>query len=257
MNTEADTADRYAAWTSYGVAGVLDATDRCWGFVRQHVNAMLESLCQHHHAGNAVAMGRHLGRGKSTSWHWVNGASRPRHEALQKISFAYQVPLVDLLLGSIEAISSSLPRPLPTREMARGSYVRSINPWGLPMVKKLILDATLNPRLHGIFSFAELEKRTGISVRILRSSFPDELALLRVSIDTLRKIDAADAAKKREATVHNAIINVLASLPAGTYPSRRLVAKTIAKRFFRLTHREENSIPTFIKQLLETGRTVF
>lgn len=86
--------------------------------VARNVSSLLRALAQHHGV-NGKRLGQIVQRPEGTVSAWLHGLYRPNVGGLLAISYAFHVPLQDLLLGQLGAVATSTIRTVPKALGAR------------------------------------------------------------------------------------------------------------------------------------------
>jgi len=241
---------RYEYWTATSIEAMLDRPNESWDRSASSLALMLNALCSRHHADNVTDMGRHLNRGKGSVWGWLHGNIRPNNETLQTISFAYQIPMDDLLLGNVQPLESAKLVVIPHHRSRRRNYVRALVRYDDADVLKLLRQIARSPHDTKVRTMRDIGRAVGRSPRDLRRMFPEDMALAKSALADLRAVCADRRRADRQANIHVEIGLVLNAMPPHINPSRRRMVKLMASRGVTLTYQEEAKLPGLIQQLL-------
>lgn len=241
---------RYEYWAATSIEAMLDRPNESWDRSASSLALMLNALCNRHHADDMTDMGRHLNRGKGSVWGWLHGNIRPNNEALQMISFAYQIPMHDLLLGNFQALESAKLVVIPRHRSRRRSYVRALVRYDDADVLTLLRQTARSPQDTKVRTMRDLGKAVGRSPRDLLRRFPDEMALAKGALAALRAVHVDRRRADRQANLLDEIALALDALPPEINPSRRRMVKLMASRGVTLTYQEEARLPDLIQQML-------
>lgn len=105
-----DDHSRYMLWVAQSFSDLFDIRATA---LESGPRKMLVALADYHFEGNCAKLARSIHRAKSTVSTWTTGAGAMGWQTLCDVSYAFHVPLKDMLEGNLEAVQTSVIRPLP------------------------------------------------------------------------------------------------------------------------------------------------
>jgi hypothetical protein len=160
--------------------------------VRKNVSLILTELAKYHGL-NAKSLGSLLRRPPGTVSSWLAGKYAPSTGGLLSISFAFHVPLQDLLIGDRRAIGASAMRNVPK---ALGSKTKGKAPTRLSNdALNLLLDSLRCGHHPNLISLVDAARFLDVSAKHLRQKAPPK-AYSQLSA-LIRKQKAAWIAERR------------------------------------------------------------
>jgi len=105
-----DDQSKYMLWVAQSFSDLLDAKATA---TKSGPREMLLALADFHYEGNCAKLARSIHRAKSTVSTWTTGAGAMGWQTLCDASYAFHVPMKDILEGNLDAVQTSVVRTLP------------------------------------------------------------------------------------------------------------------------------------------------
>lgn len=166
-----DEHSRYLLWAARAYADLLDepvpsGTDGGYGF-----RLTLERVREFHFQSKMSALALSLDRNKSIVCTWLSGGCAPSWSAVCDVSFAFHLPIRDVLAGNADCVQVSVPRRLPLAALrTKRRTASSVDRPALLAVFSGLASGS-HPRVR---SLAQLAQVVNISVREMRRLAPAE-----------------------------------------------------------------------------------
>lgn len=256
MDEDRDEATKYLLWVSRSFADLLDSPiepdiDAGTGF-----RSTLERLRDFHFEGKSSHLASALDRNKSVVATWLSQRSSPSWKAISAISFAFHIPIHEVLTGAEDCIQVSYHRALPL-QMSGRRLRRRPQRSDLPALLSLFAKIQAGGLPH-IQTMTGLVPVLNISVREMRRLAKAEALKVAKTLTSRRKraksmVDAA----RMDALMHEIFRIVRNFYRLGRRPSRRAVAQELRLAGFSMRRNEHKLIFQVRDQvLLEKATTV-
>lgn len=221
LQEERDEHSSYLLWTARAYADLLDepadaGTDGGHGF-----RLTLERVREFHFQSNMSALASSLDRNKSIVCTWLSGGCAPSWNAVCDVSFAFHLPIRDVLAGSADCVQVSVPRRLPLAALRTKRRTASPVERSTLLAVFSALASGAHPRVR---SLAQLARVANVSVREMRRLASAEtkavatlLADRRLAVKSLQDSNRKDA-------LTSALKSIVETICTnGQNPTRRLI----------------------------------
>lgn len=250
-----DEATKYLLWVSRSFADLLDSPiepgiDAGIGF-----RSTLERLRDFHFGGKSSHLASALDRNKSVVATWLSQRSSPSWRAINAISFAFHIPIHEVLAGAEDCIQVSYHRALPlqvSERRARRRPQRSDLPALLCLFAKIQAGG-----LPHIQTMTGLVPVLNISVREMRRLAKAEAQEVAKTLTFRRKRAKAMVDAARMDALMREIFHIVRKFyQHGRRPSRRAVAKELRLAGFSMRRNEHKLIFQVRDQVLLEQATI-
>lgn len=248
-----DEHTQFLFWQAKTYANLLDhplpiQLDAGQGFID-----VLHALAKRHFDGNFAALSRSVERNKSVLCTWLKGRGLPRWDALVEISYAFQIPLPEMLLGQCEGISISEIRRLPLASITRLTHPRKLpQQRNIEEIRAFLakVEAGEFPWLHSIGKVAE---RLNTAPRHLRRILPPEVAQLSAILANRRNQSKIRRREDRERLLRQEVPQaVLKILNSDRQATRRAINRSLSEAGISVMHREGPLIKELVRRTLDS-----
>lgn len=228
LDFDHDHTAKYLAWVAECSAQLVAVEGQAQLEVYAGFPEMIRGLADHHFEGQIAPLARVLGRPKSLVTGWARGQCRPRWGALCQLSYAFHVPMIDLLTGNTGAIAVSVEHRLPLDAVTRKPRRRKSSKTKEEIEQ--FLDQVSAGQRSGINSVLRAAEELGMNVKSLRNTVPTRVAALAVTLAERRRALSAHRAAAHEARLVSALPSVVERLRDEGVPlTRRAIEQALGK----------------------------
>lgn len=169
-----------------------------------------------------------LERNRSVVATWLAGRASPSWQALCEISFAFQLPLLELLQGQIDCVEFSKVQRLPLASLDRLTHPRKLpERRDVAQIHKLLARVERG-ELPNVLTLADIGARLGIHPRDLSRLAKDDVARLSPILAKRRATLSEQKKKSRERSMREEVPKIVARmLEQGQRATRRAVDREL------------------------------
>lgn len=250
LNESKDDHSLYLYWTAKSFADLLDTPisrdiDARAGFIK-----VLKSLSIEHFNGVYAHLASAIARNKSVISTWFAGRAAPSWEALCEISFVFQIPISEMLLGQTDAVAISTIRHLPSTVAKRLTQPRKLPEKRRPSDLQDLLTAVENGEITSLRSMSAIANRLGIHPREFYRLAPERAKPVAKLLAKRRSATRAIKQSAREWALRETIPRIVSDLiNRSEGVTRRNVDKELAIAGLPVNHSES----AFIRELVQTA----
>ena len=224
--------------------------------VSENINGVLRALTSKHFNGSYAALARAVERNKSVLCTWLKGNGSPSWRALIEISYVFQLPLSELLLGQYDGVSISEIRRLPLASVARLTHPRKLPQRRSIEDLKSFLEKVEAGEISSLTSLVSVAERLNINPRELRRILPVECIQLSKVLADRRRHSRKRKQEDRERLLRDEIPNaILKVLSIGQHPTRRAIHKSLTEVGISVMRREGPLINEIVQHTLASVTT--
>jgi hypothetical protein len=252
-----DEHTQFLFWLARTYANLLETPLPSQLDVSQGINEVLRALAEKHFEGNYAALARAVDRNKSVLCTWLKGKGSPSWRALTEISYVFQLPLPELLLGQYDGVSISTIRKLPLASITRLTHPRKLPQRRNTEDIKSFLAGVEIGKISNLTTLNSVAKRLNINPRELRRIAPIESAELSKVLADRRKLSRSRKQEDRERLFRDEIPKAVSKLlNNGLQPTRRALHKLLTEVGISVMRREGSLVKEIVQQTLEHGNYV-
>ena len=246
-----DEYSRYLIWIARSFADLLDSpllphTDIGPGFRK-----VIIALSELHFNGVSAQLASAIERNRSVVSTWLAGRASPGWRALCEISFTFQVPLRELLLGQLDAVALSAVGQLPITALERLTNPRKLPEQRNKEEIQLLLAKVERGELPHVLTLATVAERLNINPRDLSRIVPEDASRLSLVLaDRRSQIRRRKAISREQALCEEvqAVVNRL--LQKGQRTSRRAIDNELASAGLAVRRGEAPFIRELVRRAL-------
>ncbi|WP_231495425.1 hypothetical protein [Hylemonella gracilis] len=256
LDEDRDGLSKYLIWVARSFADLLAnpvaaTTDAGSGF-----RTTLQKIRDFHFQGVSAHLALSLDRNKSVIATWLSRGSAPSWQAMSTVSYAFHVPLQEMLTGSKDCIPVSFHRPLPLLVTSSHRPRRRPQRTDIPSLLKLFARVHAGELPH-IQTLTALSPILNISVREMRRIAKNETQAVAevLSLRRKRAQEKKDLVRKNALTFE-AFRIVQSFYELGRHPSRRAIEKELRLLGYSMRRKEYELIAQIRNEVLKgQGRT--
>lgn len=223
-----DDAARYSCWVAQALSELLESKPSPTDDVQPKFAQALRKLANEHHEGTMSHLARQIGRNRSVVAAWTSGLARPGWDVLCGVSYVYQIPLSDLMMGEVSVLAKVAPKVLPSTVVPRQGRKRRKPQKRDPHEVAMFLDLASRGLYRGITSVQQAAEALRVNVRTLYGLVPDEAKKAAAAFAEIRRSRSAEKDAQRlsklKSLIEGATIELLASKGEVT---RRALAEAV------------------------------
>lgn len=249
LESSSDSHSNYLLWVSRSFAHLLELPLEEDIDVASGIRSILTKLAEYHFAGIVAHLAAEIRRNRSVVTTWLKGNASPSWQALCEISFAFQIPLRDLLRGDTDCVTFSSIRTLPLAILKRLTHPRKLpQKRDVPEIRKF-LDRVARGELKNVLTIREIEVRLRINRKWLAKHLPEETCGLSATLEERRKQHLDQKRSTRRHALQEGVRAAVARLRSqGKSVSRRSVDRELALHGILIGRRESPEVLGFVRE---------
>lgn len=251
LEEKRDEHSQFLFWVAKSFADLLESPLPAQLNVGSGVNEVLRALAEKHFDGKYAPLAKAVERNKSVFCTWLKGNGSPSWRVLSEISFAFQIPLSELLQGQFDGVSFSSIRPLPLAAITRLTHPRKLPERRDIGTVRLFLANVEKGTIPNLITLRSVAKRLNIDVRELRRIAPIETSQLSNVLASRRKLSRKRKQEGRDRLLTEEIpIVVSKMLDDGLIPTRRALHKNLTEIGISIKRNEASQVNEIVKKYL-------
>jgi len=188
LEVNRDEHTQFLFWMAKSFADLLDSPLPSQFDVGRCVIEVLRALANNHYNGKYAPLAKAVERNQSVICTWLKGSSSPSWRSLLEISYVFQLPLSEILLGQFDGISISEIHALPLAAVPRLTHPKKLPESRDAEKIKTFLESTTNGEIPNLTTLQSVADRLNINVRDLRRIAPAESLRLSQVLAKRRKL---------------------------------------------------------------------
>lgn len=247
---DVDDYARWSHWIAKSFADLLAVTFDADADVSENVNNVIRAVVGRQYKGQYAHFAKAIRRNRSVVGTWLTGRGFPSWEAVCEISYVFQLPMLEILTGKLDAIEFSSVIHLPQVSSRRFAHPRKLpKKRDIDEIRAFLVEVERGER-PSVLTIAETANRLGIHPRDLRRRLPDEVGRLSKILQERRQAQQKRKALDFEEALRKEIpIIVSRLLASGLMPSRRAICQGLAVRGLSVGRRQG----ALVKELTDTA----
>jgi|WetSurSiteA1Bulk_404760.scaffolds.fasta_scaffold13406_2 hypothetical protein len=224
-----DLQSHYLLWVAKSFADLLDSPLPAGTDIGSGFRKILVALTEKHFGGVVAQLASAIERNRSVVGTWLAGRASPSWRALLELSFAFQVPLPEILLGQTDAVAFSRVQQLPLAVLTRVTSPRKLPERRNVDDVQAFLARIERNELPSVLTMMEVGKRLGIHPRELSRIVQADAARLSRTLASRRVTIRERKHLSREQAIREAVPKAVSNLLVqGVRVTRRAVDQQLA-----------------------------
>lgn len=246
-----DEYSKFLLWKAKSFADLLSSPLPSGVDVAKGATEVIRHLSEWHFEGTYSRFAKAIERNRSVIGTWLTGRAAPSWDALVEISYVFQVPLLELLVGDTDGVKLSSLRRLPIGAARRLSCPRKRPVRRQPNTYKAVLARIESGDIPNLVTMKAVAAWLGMHERELSRILPEDYARVSRILAARRGEQRANALLARRRLLEEEVPAAVAKLARqGLRPTRRALDHELRLRGIAVRRGEAPLIRTVAQKAL-------